>query len=140
MRLSQHFTLEEMTKSGSASRLRIDNTPPEDVVKNLTNLCIHVLEKVRLNYGRPVIVNSGYRSPALNKVIGGSKNSQHMSGQAADIEVPGIDNKFLFHWIRDNLQFDQLILEFYKPGIPDSGWVHVSWNPNTNRRQILEIK
>jgi zinc D-Ala-D-Ala carboxypeptidase len=139
-RLSEHFSLEEFTKSQSASRLRIDNTPPEDVIKNLTNLCIHVLEKVRLNYGRPVIVNSGYRSPALNKVIGGSRNSQHMSGQAADIEVPGIDNRFLFNWIKDNLQFDQLILEFYKPGIPDSGWVHVSWNSNTNRRQILEIK
>ncbi len=140
MKLSQHFSLEEMTKSQTAARLRIDNTPPQDVIKNLTNLCIHVLEKVRLNYGRPVIVNSGYRSPPLNRAIGGSRNSQHMSGQAADIEVPGIDNRFLFNWIRDNLQFDQLILEFHKDGVPDSGWVHVSWNSTTNRRQILEIK
>jgi uncharacterized protein YcbK (DUF882 family) len=138
--LSEHFSLEEFTKSQSASRLRIDNTAPEDVIKNLTNLCIHVLEKIRLNYGKPVIINSGYRSPALNKVIGGAKNSQHMSGQAADIEIPGIDNRFLFNWIKDNLQFDQLILEFHRDGVPDSGWVHISWNSNRNRRQILEIK
>lgn len=139
MQLSEHFSLEELIKSSAGSRYGIDNTPSPDIIANLRNLCIHVLEKVRLNYNKPVIINSGYRCPALNKVIGGAKNSQHMTGQAADIEVPGIDNKFLFNWIRDNLQFDQLILEYYKDGIPDSGWVHVSWNSNTNRRQILYI-
>jgi zinc D-Ala-D-Ala carboxypeptidase len=139
MRLSQHFTLEEMTKSQTASRKGIDNTAPPEVVENLKALCENVLEKIRIHFGKPLSINSGYRGPKLNKAIGGAKNSQHMTGQAADIEMVGMDNKILFCWIKDNLEFDQLILEYYKPGIPDSGWVHVSWNSNGNRKQVLTI-
>jgi zinc D-Ala-D-Ala carboxypeptidase len=139
MKLTQHFTLEEMTKSQTASRKGIDNTAPPEVVENLKALCENVLEKIRIHFGKPLSINSGYRGPKLNKAIGGAKNSQHMTGQAADIEMVGMDNKILFCWIKDNLEFDQLILEYYKPGIPDSGWVHVSWNSNGNRKQVLTI-
>jgi uncharacterized protein YcbK (DUF882 family) len=139
MKLSQHFTLEEMTKSQTGSRKGIDNTPTEKEIENLKALCENILEKVRVHFGRPVTVNSGYRGPKLNKAIGGAKNSQHMSGQAADIEIAGMSNKILFCWIRDNLDFDQLILEFHKEDVPDSGWVHVSWNSQGNRKQILTI-
>jgi len=139
MKLTQHFSLEEMTKSQTASRKGIDNTAPPEVVENLKALCENVLEKIRINFGKPLSINSGYRGPKLNKAIGGAKNSQHMTGQAVDIEMVGMDNKILFCWIKDNLEFDQLILEYYKPGIPDSGWVHVSWNSNGNRKQVLTI-
>jgi len=139
MKLTQHFTLEEMTKSQTASRKGIDNTAPPEVVENLKALCENVLEKIRIHFGKPLNINSGYRGPKLNKAIGGAKNSQHMTGQAADIEMVGMDNKILFCWIKDNLEFDQLILEYYKPGVPDSGWVHVSWNSQGNRKQVLTI-
>jgi uncharacterized protein YcbK (DUF882 family) len=139
MKLSQHFSLEEMTKSQTGSRKGIDNTPSEKEIQNLKLLCENVLEKIRIHFGRPVTVNSGYRGPKLNKAIGGAKNSQHMTGQAADIEIAGMSNKILFCWIRDNLDFDQLILEFHKEDVPDSGWVHVSWNSQGNRKQVLKI-
>jgi hypothetical protein len=139
MKLTQHFSLEEMTKSQTASRKSIDNTAPPEVVENLKALCENVLEKIRIHFGKPLNINSGYRGPKLNKAIGGAKNSQHMTGQAADIEMVGMDNKILFCWIKDNLEFDQLILEYYKPGVPDSGWVHVSWNSQGNRKQVLTI-
>ena len=139
MKLSEHFSLEEMIKSQTGSRKGIDNTPGPEVVENLKQLCENVLEKIRIHFGRPVTVNSGYRGPKLNKAIGGVKNSQHLTGQAADIEIAGIDNKTLFCWIRDNLVFDQIILEYHKPGIPDSGWVHVSWNVKGNRKQAITI-
>lgn len=139
MKLSQHFSLTELTKSQTGERKGIDNTPGDREIQNLKDLCENVLEKIRINFGKPVVVNSGYRGPKLNKAIGGSKTSQHMTGQAADIEIPGMDNKMLFCWIKDNLNFDQLILEFYVNGVPDSGWVHVSWNSSGNRGQVLTI-
>lgn len=139
MKLSEHFSLEEMTKSQTAVRKGIDNTPPPEVVQNLKELCENVLEKIRIHFGRPVVVNSGYRGPKLNRTIGGAKKSQHLAGQAADIEIPGVDNSVLFCWIRDNIVFDQLILEFHKKGVPDSGWVHVSWNSKGNRKQAITI-
>lgn len=140
MRLSQHFTLEEMIKSQTGARKGIDNTPGPDVVANLVDLCVNVLEKVREQWGSPVTVNSGYRCPKLNKAIGGAKNSQHVTGQAADIEISGVDNQLLFAWIRDNLEFDQLISEYISPNIPDSGWVHVSWKSSGNRKNVLIVK
>jgi hypothetical protein len=139
MKLTQHFSLEEMTKSQTGSRKNIDNTPGQKEIENLKLLCENVLEKIRIHFGRPLNVNSGYRGLALNKAIGGAKNSQHMTGQAADIEIAGMDNKILFCWIKDNLEFDQLILEYYKEGVSDSGWVHVSWNSHGNRKQTLVI-
>lgn len=140
MKLTQHFTLEEMTKSQTGSRKGIDNTAGPEVVENLKQLCENVLEKIRAHFTKPLTINSGYRGPKLNKAIGGAKTSQHLTGQAADIEIAGVDNLTLFSWIRDNLEFDQLILEYYKIGVADSGWVHVSWNSSRNKKQVLTIK
>ena len=140
MRLSEHFTLEEMIKSQTGIRKGIDNTASPEVVENLVYLCVNVLEKIRAHFGKPITINSGYRGPKLNKAIGGAKTSQHLTGQAADIEIAGVDNLTLFSWIRDTLEFDQLILEYHKIGIPDSGWVHVSWNSSRNKKQVLTIK
>jgi hypothetical protein len=135
MNLSKHFTLEEFTKSQVGQRLDIDNTPSEEDIENMKLLCENVLEVVRENLG-PIHVNSGYRSPALNKAIGGTGTSQHCRGQAADIEVPGVANSDLAKWIMAKCDFDQLILECYTSGVPTSGWVHVSYK-SSNRKQTL---
>lgn len=139
MKLSTHFSLEEMIKSQTAIRKNIDNTPNAKQIENLKNLCEMILEKIRAHFDKSVTINSGFRSKKLNTATGGSKSSQHMTGQAADIEISGIDNLILTHWIADNLEFDQLISEFYVPGITDSGWVHVSWNSSGNRKQRITI-
>lgn len=136
MKLSEHFHLSEFTTSQTAARRRIDNTPPPAVIRALTDLCVNVLEPVRRQFG-PVTVSSGYRSPALNRAVGGSASSQHMYGQAADIECPGVSNHELATWISRNTAFDQIILEFYTPGQPNSGWVHVSWRATGRRGQLL---
>ena len=86
----------------------------------------------------PVVVSSGYRSPQLCEVIGSSSKSQHAKGQAADIEIPGVDNKVLAQWIKNNLVFDQLILEFYKESDPRSGWIHVSYVAENPRKESLK--
>jgi hypothetical protein len=96
-----------------------------------------VLQPVRDHFAKGVKVNSGFRNQDVNQKAGGSRNSDHTRGQAADIEIPGIPNAELAEWIKDNLQFNQLILEFYTPGVPDSGWVHVSYIPEANRNQVL---
>jgi hypothetical protein len=137
MKLSPHFTLRELTKSQTAERLGIDNTPGGDAVEALRALCANVLEPVRLRFG-PLSPSSGYRGPKLNAAIGGSGKSQHMRGEAADIEVAMASNPELARWIVANLEFDQLILEFYVPGDPRSGWVHVSYTATgRNRREVL---
>jgi len=130
MQLSPHFTLAEMTRSDVALRLGIDNGAPLDAIERLKALCAAVLEPVRLRHG-PLVVNSGYRCPALNRAIGGAAESQHMRGEAADIEAAesGVSNYTLACWIRDRCPFDQVILECYQPGKPRSGWVHVSYRP-----------
>lgn len=139
MKLSPHFSLAEMTKSQAAERKDIDNTPGPEEIENLKDLCSNLLEYIRLHFNKPITVNSGYRSKKVNSIIGGSKKSQHMTGQAADIEISGISNLDLAHWVSKNADFDQLILEFHTVGIADSGWVHVSWNSKGNRKQILTI-
>jgi hypothetical protein len=140
MMLGKYFSLEEMTKSQTAIRRGIDNIPSDQELENLVELVKNVLDPIREHFGRPVTVNSGYRGKKLNKAIKGSKNSQHCKGQAADIEIIGISNYDLACWIRDNMDFDQLILEFHNRKVPDSGWVHVSWNsPKKNRKQTLTI-
>lgn len=136
MKLSSNFTLSELCKSETAARKGIDNTPPEDVINNLTCLCDMVLQKVRNKLG-VVMVTSGYRSPELNKAIGGSATSDHCKGLAADFEVVGFDNKELALWIKDNLVFKQLILEFYEEGQPNSGWVHCSFEEGNNKSEVL---
>lgn len=139
MKLSNNFTLSEMTKSQTALRKNIDNTPNDEQMENLKALCVNILEYIRLRFNKPVVINSGFRSKKLNTAMAGSKTSQHMTGQAADIEIPGVDNLDLAFWISENVEFDQLISEFYTPGDPTSGWVHVSWNKNGNRKQVLTI-
>jgi len=137
MNLSANFSLKELTKSDTATRLGIDNTPNEETIDNLKTLCDKVLQPVRDHFGKTVTVNSGYRSSETNQATGGSKSSDHVKGQAADIEIAGVANADLAQWIMDNLDYTQLILEFYTQGIPDSGWVHVSYDPNNLKKQEL---
>jgi len=137
MNLSANFSLHEMCKSETAIRMGFDNTPDEEATENLRLLCEKVLQPVRDHYGKGVKVNSAYRSPESNAAVGGSKTSDHCKGMAADIEIPGVANADLAQWIMDNLEYTQLILEFYTPGIPDSGWVHVSYDPNNLKKQEL---
>ena len=136
MRLSKNFTLQEFTKSQTALRRGIDNTPEGEHLEAAKALFENVVQKVRDHFGTTVI-NSGYRGPALNEAVGGSSRSQHCKGQAADIEVPGVANADVAQWIVDNTEFDQVILEFYTPGIPDSGWVHVSYNHEGEQRKSI---
>ena len=136
VRLSKNFTLQEFTKSQIAERKGIDNIPGEIHLERAKELFENIVQKVRDNFG-VTIINSGYRSGDLNYAIGGSNTSQHCKGEAVDIECPGTPNYDVAKWIEDNLDFDQLILEFYTPGIPDSGWVHVSYNTEDNRKQSL---
>ena len=137
MKLSENFTLSEMTKSETALRHGLPNDPEPDHLENMKKLAEHVLQPVRDHYGRGVKVNSAYRHPDVNRAVGGSTTSDHCKGMAADIEIPGVPNAELAEWIQDNLEFRQLILEFYTPGIPDSGWVHVSYNEADNKKQVL---
>jgi uncharacterized protein YcbK (DUF882 family) len=113
------------------------NDPSETEIENLRVLCENVLQKVRDHYGMGVKVNSGFRHPLVNAKVGGSTTSDHCKGMAADIEIPGIPNAELAEWIAEHLEFRQLILEFYTVGVPDSGWVHVSYNPADNKKQVL---
>jgi hypothetical protein len=137
MNLTKNFTLAEMTKSETALRHDMDNTPGEAEIASLKLLCEKVLQPIRDHYGKGVKVNSGFRHPEVNAKVGGSKTSDHCRGQAADIEIPGVANAELAKWIVDNLDFRQVILEFYTPGIPDSGWVHVSYVAEDNKKQVL---
>ena len=138
MRLSENFTLTEFTKSQTGLRLGIDNDPQGEHLENLRHLVNEIIQPVRSHYGRVMTINSGYRSPELNRAIGGAGTSQHCRGEAADIEIPGVANYDLALYIQQHCKFDQLILEFYTPGIADSGWVHVSLRRDgKNRKQTL---
>ena len=128
------FDLTELTHSDTAIAKKIDNTPTEEVKKNLENLVKYVLDPLREMYGKPIYVNSGYRSEALNKAVGGSKTSQHVLGMAADIDTrTRKGNEELFDLIAKNLSFDQLIDE------KDYSWIHVSFDPKRLRNQILHL-
>lgn len=130
----KYFSIEEMTKSDTAKAKGIDNTPSQEVIDNLTKLIEAVLDPLREWYGKPITVNSGYRCEALNKAVGGSKTSDHMTGRAADIDTGSKEeNKKLFDYIKDNLEFDQLIDE------KNLAWVHVSFRENNNRKQVLYL-
>ena len=137
MNLTANFSLHELTKSETALRLGLDNTPDEAAIASLKLLCEKVLQPVRDHYKKGVKCNSAFRSAESNAAVGGSRTSDHCKGQAADIEIPGVANAELAQWIMDNLEYTQLILEFYTPGIPDSGWVHVSYDPNNLKKQEL---
>ncbi len=134
--LTKNFTTEEFTRSQTAIRQNIDNTPTEEHIENMQLLCEMVLQPVRDHFG-PIAINSGFRGVVLNKAIGGSWKSQHCEGKAVDIECPGTSNRYVAEWISENCTFDQLILEFHRKGVPDSGWVHVSYNRGSNRMQRL---
>ena len=136
MKLSENFSLAEFTKSQTAIRMGIDNTPGEDHLEAAKELFENVVQPIRDHFG-PTVLNSGYRGPALNEAVGGSSKSQHCKGEAVDLEVPGVANAEVAAWIVENLDFDQVILEFYTPGIPDSGWVHVSYKTEGNRKSVL---
>jgi zinc D-Ala-D-Ala carboxypeptidase len=137
MNLSANFTLKELTKSDTATRLNLDNNPDETTIENLKLLCQEVLQPIREHFGKSVTVNSGFRSPESNAAVGGSKTSDHCLGRAADIEIDGVPNPELAQWIMDNLDYTQLILEFYTQGQPNSGWVHVSYDPSNLKNQEL---
>ena len=135
MYLSPNFSLEEMCKSSTALRKNINNSPNDLQVQSMTALCKNILQPIRDEFG-PFIVSSGFRSVALCEAIGSKATSQHAKGQAADFEVPGVDNYDLALWIDTNLSYDQLILEYYSGG--NSGWIHCSYVPN-GRKQKLTI-
>jgi zinc D-Ala-D-Ala carboxypeptidase len=138
--LTKNFTFEEMTKSETALRFIMGNHPGDTELQNLIILCEEVLQPIRNHYNRGVKVNSGYRHPLVNAKVGGSPRSDHCKGMAADIEIPGIANADLAQFIMDNLNYTQVILEFYTPGIPDSGWVHVSYNAYDLKKQVLTAR
>ena len=133
MYLSPNFSLEEMCKSSTALRKNINNSPDDLQVQCMTALCENILQPIRDEFG-PFIVSSGFRSVALCQAIGSKATSQHAKGQAADFEVPGVDNYELALWIADNLPYDQLILEYYSGG--NSGWIHCSYVPNGRSRDL----
>jgi hypothetical protein len=135
--ITKNFSLHELTKSETALRHGLENKPGAVELANLTELAGKVLQPIRDHFAQGVKVNSGYRAPDVNAKVGGSRTSDHCRGMAADIEIPGIPNAALAEWIKNNLAFTQLILEFYTPGIPDSGWVHVSYDPRNLKKQVL---
>ena len=134
MNLSANFSLAELTKSQTALRKGIDNTPDQPAIDNMEKLCTAILQPVRDHFSIPFTPSSGYRSPELCIAVGSTIKSQHAKGQAADFEVPGVSNMELAEWIRDNLEFDQLILECYTGG--NTGWVHCSY-VHEPRKEVL---
>ena len=136
MNLSRNFTLQELIKSDTAVRLDINNNPNSGQIEKLKALCENILQPVRDHFGR-VKVTSGFRSPELCTAIGSSVNSQHAKAEAADFEVIGVDNAELADWIKDNLPYDQLIVEYYTPGEPNSGWIHCSYVSDQPRASYL---
>ena len=136
MKLTRNFSLSELIKSDTAIRLGIDNNPNADQMEKLKLLCENILQPVREHFGR-VTVTSCFRSPELCVKIGSSLNSQHTKAEAADFEVVGVDNCELADWIHRELEWDQLILEFYTPGEPNSGWIHCSVTEGMDRKQFL---
>ena len=137
MKLTENFSLLELTKSQTAERKGIDNTPSAEHQDNLKSLCEMVLQPIRAHFSRVVTISSGYRSEALCVAIGSKTTSQHAKGQAADFEIFGVSNKELADYINEELEYDQLILEYWKESDPNSGWVHCSFNTEGNRKQYL---
>lgn len=135
-KLGKYFTLEELTRSATASAKGIDNVPKSKAhLASLKLLVEKVLDPVREHYGAPVIVTSGYRSPALNRAVGGSATSQHSKGQAADFTVKGVSNYEVAEWIHKNLNYDQLIYEF-----GETGWLHVGYSDRHKNQELSAVK
>jgi hypothetical protein len=140
MQLSEHLSLAEVTKSDTAKRRGVSNMPTEAHIANFKLLAENIFEPIRNHFGKPIFISSGYRSAELNKAIGGAASSQHCQGEAIDIDMDGrpggVTNKMVFDFIKENLNFDQLIWEFGTDANPD--WVHVSYeSTGKQRKQIL---
>jgi hypothetical protein len=141
MQLSTNLSLAEVTRSETAKRRGISNMPTPEHIENFKKLAINIFQPIREHFGKPILISSGYRSAELNKAISGSLSSQHCSGEAIDIDMDGTDitNKQIFDYIKENLNFDQMIWEFGTDANPD--WVHVSFAANrSQRKQILVAK
>jgi hypothetical protein len=141
IKISKHLFLKEVIKSNTASRLGIDNSPTEEHLVNLKKVANNIFEPLRSHFNVPIGISSGYRSEALNKAIGGSKTSQHCKGEALDIDADifgKLANVDIFNYIKDNLDFDQLIWEYGNDINP--AWVHCSYKSKGNRKQILKLK
>jgi len=139
MKLSEHLTVKEATKSATATRLGIDNSPTIAHLEALKTTAKMIFEPVRKHFNVPIAVTSGYRSKALNDAIKGSSRSQHCHGQALDIDADvfgGVTNKEIFEFVKNSLDFDQLIWEFGDDENPD--WVHVSYTDDANRGEVLK--
>ena len=137
--LSKNISLEEAISSQAATRLKINNTPSAEIQNKLKITAEKVIQKVRDHFGQPIRISSGYRSPKVNAAVAGSKTSQHMTGEAYDIQgTNGVTNAQIFEYIKQNLLFDQLIWEFGTTKNP--AWVHVSYREGRNRKQVLIIK
>jgi zinc D-Ala-D-Ala carboxypeptidase len=139
MQLSKNLSLAEVMRSETAKRKGISNMPTPEHIENFKLLAEKIFQPIREHFGKPIHISSGYRSAALNKAIGGASSSQHCSGEAIDIDMDGTDvtNAQIFNYIKDNLEFDQLIWEFGTDSNPD--WVHVSYeSKGKQRKQILK--
>lgn len=135
MKLTEHFTLSEFVRSETATSKHIDNTPTPDVVDNLRALCLNVIEPARVAFGAPIYITSGYRCTALNKAVGGKPTSQHLRGEAADLQVRGMENlRKLYNIIKSPGVFDQLLFESNGA----TKWIHVSYKQSGNRRQAID--
>ena len=135
MKLTEHFNLSEFTRSETATNRNIDNTPTPEVIENLRALCRNVLEPARMAFGAPIYITSGYRCAALNKAVGGKPTSQHLRGEAADLQVRGVENlRRLYNVIKGHGVFDQLLYESNGA----TKWIHVSYKSKGNRRQAID--
>lgn len=135
MRLTKNFTLEELCASDTAKRMGIDNKPSAVAESNLLLVARNILQPLRDAYGKSIVINSGYRCPALNKAVGGASTSQHLKGEAVDIRCNNKETReWIFNWIKANCKFDQLILEHNSQGVY---WVHVSYRRTGNRKQVI---
>jgi zinc D-Ala-D-Ala carboxypeptidase len=139
MKISKHISLEEATISTTAVKLKIDNTPSKLILEKMQLVAEKCFEPLREWYGKPIRVNSFYRCDALNKAVGGSATSQHAKGEAIDLSAGSkTENKKLFDWLKENVEFCQLIHEYGDKTGPD--WVHISYSEGKNKKQILYIK
>jgi zinc D-Ala-D-Ala carboxypeptidase len=138
--ISKHLTLEELCHSETAIKLGIVNVPNQLQTENLKTLALKVFEPVREHFGVPIHISSGYRIMNLNQALKGSITSQHCRGEAIDIDMKGdkVSNAQIFHWIKDNLKYDQLIWEFGDKKNPD--WVHVSYTKDNRQQTLRAVK
>lgn len=144
MKLTENFTLAELTKSETAEKNNIENIPNNEEIECLKQLCENILQPLRDDFQKPLIISSGFRSKKLSLLVGSKTTSQHCKGQAADFIIPGIDNKRVFKHIIENLPMDQVILEYYQEDdtndFSNKGWIHCSYVPNGRGQALTKDK